>query len=230
MTVRMGTYYRYLVAKKLNVPLNGNRVLDIGCYDGFLLSRINARLKFGIDTDPVQRFPDIEYVQDDFLEHDFNGEQFDRIFALDVIEHVKEDKTFIKKIEELLASDGLAILSVPSKTIKIFPSFLQQWVDKRWGHLYRRGYSLRQVDDLAKVTHQLEVTVIQWNCPVFRFLYLPISSLWRASSSTAKLALNWIVNLDSKFQEGNNGFLYIIIEVKQHGERSGLSLSRQKQY
>ena len=228
--MRLGTYYRYLVVKKLGLPLSGDRVLDIGCYDGFLLSRIDGRLKFGVDTDPVKVFPGIVYIEGDFLEHNFSEEQFDRIFALDVMEHVKEDETFIKKIEELLASDGVAILSVPSKTIKIFPSFLQQWVDKRWGHLYRRGYSLRQVDDLAEVAHQLELTVIQWNCPVFRFLYLPISSLWRASSSMAKLALNWVVSLDSKFQEGNNGFLYIIVEVKHHGERSGFSLSRQKQY
>jgi len=218
------------VVKKLGLPLSGDKVLDIGCYDGFLLSRINGRLKLGIDRDTVKRFPGIAYIEGDFLEHNFSGEQFDRIFALDVMEHVKDDSKFITKVGDLLSADGIAILSVPSKTIKIFPSFLQQWIDKRWDHVYRRGYSLGEVNHLAKAGHQLEVSVIYWNCPVFRFLYLPISLLWRASSSMAKLALNCIVKLDSRFQEGNNGFLYIIGEVKCREKKGGFGFSREKQY
>lgn len=35
--------------QNLNSRLEGNSILDIGCYDGFLLSHVNAAEKIGID-------------------------------------------------------------------------------------------------------------------------------------------------------------------------------------
>jgi SAM-dependent methyltransferase len=210
--MRLGTYYRYLVSRKLNLPLSGNEILDIGCYDGFLLSHIDAAEKFGIDVNVLKKYPDIQYIEGDFMKYDFNDKKFDRIFALDVLEHVSEDRIFLEKIIQLLSIEGVAILSTPCENIKIFPSFLQDWVDKRWGHIYRRGYVPQKIKELVEdVQDVIALDLIYWNCPIFRFLYLPLSALWRINTMLSKKVLNFIVGIESIFKEGENGFLYIVI-------------------
>lgn len=205
--MRLGTYYRYLVTRELNLSLSGEKVLDIGYYDGFLLSHVNSKLKSGIDINTVNKFSDIRYIQDDFLNHDFENEKFDRIFALDVLEHVKQDKEFLGKVVHLLSPNGTAILSMPSKAIRVFPPFLQAWIDKRWGHTYRRGYTSQEIELLVGTKN---MRIMYWNCPIFRFLYLPLSLSWRIARSLAKMVLYLIVKLDLRFRNGERGFWYLI--------------------
>jgi len=211
--MRLGTYYRYLVSRKIGLPLSGNKILDIGCYDGFLLSHIDAAEKFGIDVEVLKKHPDIQYIEGNFMRYDFKDEKFDRIFAFDVLEHVKEDRIFLEKIIQLLSTEGMAILSTPSENIKIFPSILQGWVDKRWGHIYRRGYTPQKINELVEdVPDRFTIDISYWNSPLFRFLYLPLSVIWRINSTLSKKVLNFIVEIESRFKEGANGFLYIIIK------------------
>ena len=206
--MRIGTYYRYLVARRLDLPLSGNRLLDIGCYDGFLLSHVDATFKVGIDTEPVAAFSDIQYVQGDFLEHNFGQERFDRVFALDVLEHVKEDRMFVEKVVSLLSADGIAIISTPSKAISVFPPFAQAWVDRKWDHSHRRGYTRQEIGRLANGQN---AKLISWNCSLFRFFYLPLSLLWRTCPSLAKLLLRAITIIDARLSGGDSGFYYVIL-------------------
>ena len=213
--MRLGTYYRYLVSRKLDLPLSGNEILDVGCYDGFLLSHIDAAEKFGIDVDVLKKYPNIQYIEGDFMEYDFKDKKFDRIFAFDVLEHVKEDKKFLEKSIQLLSTEGMAILSTPSENIKIFPSVLQSWIDKKWGHIYRRGYMPQKIKEFVEdigLGNSITINAIYWNCPLFRFLYFPLWILWRISPMLTKKVFNFIVNIESRFKEGENGFLYIVIK------------------
>ena len=50
--MRFGTYYRYLVVKTLKIPSSGKKILDIGGYDGFFLSKLNSESKTLIDISP----------------------------------------------------------------------------------------------------------------------------------------------------------------------------------
>lgn len=211
--MRIGTYYRYLVTKKLGLPLSGNKVLDIGCYDGFLLSYINSNQKTGIDIDCVNKYPDIRYIQDDFLKHDFANERFDRVYALDILEHVnhEQERIFLEKMLSLLSPDGIGILSTPSKTIRIFPPFLQEWADRKWQHIYRRGYTRQEIGLLIDTK---DTRTIYWNCPLFRFLYLPLSLLWRISPPLTRVILRLIVKLDFRLRNGERGFLYLVTTKK----------------
>ena len=110
----------------------------------------------------------------------------------------------------------MAILSTPSEDIKIFPSILQGWVDKRWGHIYRRGYTLQRIKELVEdVQDEVTLNIIYWNCPLFRFLYLSLSVLWRITPMLTKKVLNFIVSIESRFKEGENGFLYIMIDKEE---------------
>lgn len=210
--MRLGTYYRSLVCKAIDLPLSGGRVLDIGGYDGYQVSRIDANEKTVIDLDVLRLYEGIRYIERDFLRYDTGKERFDRVYAFDVLEHVPDDRAFIGKALESLADDGVAILSTPSAGIKIFPSFLQPWVDKKWQHHIRRGYS---GDELASLTGdtgcRTKVDVIEWNCPVFRFLYLPLSLLWRVSPGMCRIALSLTVMADKNFKSGRCGFLFVIV-------------------
>jgi len=213
--MRFGTYYRFLILQKLNLHLEGNSILDIGCYDGFLLSHVNAAEKIGIDLQTLNKYPNIQYIQSNFLSYNFKNKKFDKIFSFDVLEHVKEDELFLKKVVELLDENGTAILSTPSDNISIFPSFFQSYVDKRWGHIYRRGYSKNKIMQLLndfEKTGLIRVEFIEWNCPIFRFTYLPLNLIWRIFPGLARISFHFFMKIDLIFKKGQNGFLFIIIK------------------
>ncbi len=186
-------------------------MLDIGCFDGFLLSHINATRKIGIDTDILKKYPDIEYIKGDFMTYNFNNNKFDNIFSFDVIEHVKDDKIFIEKIIELLSVGGNAILSTPCENIRIFPSILQGWVNKKWGHIYRKGYTPQKIKNLVIDNNSIELNFIEWNCPTFRSLYLILSLLWKISPFITKKLLLSTIERDIHKTSGNNGFFFFEI-------------------
>lgn len=195
------------------MPLAGNKILDIGCHDGFLLSHIEAKEKVGIDVKVLKRYSSIQYIEDNFLDHDFEHKKFDRIFALDVIEHVYDDQIFLKKTIKLLDIEGIAILSTTSKNIKIFPEAFQKWIDNKWEHIYRRGYDEKNIRKLLSgFDKSIRLDIIYWNCPFFRFLYLPLNLTWRIFPTLTKRILDHIIKLDSRFQKGRNGYIYITIE------------------
>lgn len=209
--MRIGSYYRHLVARRLDLPLTGDRLLDIGCYDGFLLSHVSGTVKVGIDIEPAPAFPDIQYLQGDFLNHDFGQMKFDRVFALDVLEHVKADGAFVKKVVRLLSPGGMAIVSTPSKAISVFPPFAQAWVDRKWDHSHRRGYTRQEIGGLASGE---DVKLVSWNCPLFRLFYLPLSLLWRACPPIARLLLRAITTIDARLSNGDTGFYYVILKSR----------------
>lgn len=211
--IRLGTYYRYLVSKTLDLPVSGKKILDVGCYDGFMLSHIDAIEKVGIDVNIIKKYPDIHYIERNFMKYNFNSKKFDKIFAFDIIEHVRDDKIFLEKIIQLLDANGTAILSTPSENIKIFPEVLQFWIDTKWKHIYRRGYNEKIIKELLRdCDKNIKLTIINWNCPMFRFFYLPLNFLWKLFPALAKALLNPINKFDSKLRNGKNGYIYIIIE------------------
>ena len=212
--MRLGTYYRYLVSQHLPLPLPKGRVLDVGCYDGFVLSRISAEEKVGIDLKVVEKYTHIRYIQGDFLTYDFGVTKFNTIYAFDVLEHVEDGIQFMQKIISLLSPQGKAILSVPSSTITIFPSAAQKWVDKRWGHLYRRGYNpseiCKLIADTGLDTYRIE-DIFLWNGLLFRFFYLALSGIWRLCFPLSKRIVQRIVQREIKMKDGEDGFVFVVI-------------------
>ena len=195
--------------------LTGKKILDIGGYDGFLLSTMYGESKTLIDISPHKQFPDIHYITGDFLAFDFKEERFDLICAFDVIEHIQRDNDFLEKIINLLSPGGIALLSTPNEKIRIFPSVLQSWVDKKWGHFYRRGYSKQKIQEMIAKRHiqnRLDLEIAEWNAPWFRFLYFPLRVLWQFSESVTKKMLNRVVLNEVIVQNGDNGYLFIILK------------------
>lgn len=124
---------------------------DLGCGGGGLGRRISALFGFErtllVDRDPfflksAQEFAGIETQHAD-LEQPFNFSlKPTLVTAMDVIEHLKEDQTFVNRVAELLEPGGLLVLSVPAHR-----TLYSQW-DLTDGH-YRR-YERNQVISILK--------------------------------------------------------------------------------
>ncbi len=117
---------RYAFAIQNGKP---GRVLDIACGTGygayqmiqsdkFMYSHIQA---VDIATDAIEygkkRYanPSIEFVCADAMAYT-DQHLYDTIVSLETIEHLKDPKSFIKKLTSLLKKDGILIVSAPVTT------------------------------------------------------------------------------------------------------------------
>lgn len=114
-------------------PLKGKTVLDAGCGAGLLcepLSRLGGVVT-GVDAAPEnieaakihaeQMGLNIVYLAGELSRQNFdqnNGNKFDIVTCMEVIEHVNDPAAFISMLSEHLADDGLMLLSTPNRTTK----------------------------------------------------------------------------------------------------------------
>jgi 2-polyprenyl-3-methyl-5-hydroxy-6-metoxy-1,4-benzoquinol methylase len=94
-----------------------SRILDYGCSIGIFLQFLKGKgfqnLKGYEPSFFFSKHKDTS-IKIFRREADIKREEFDIIFLLDVIEHIKEDKETLRGISELLSKDGKLIISVPA--------------------------------------------------------------------------------------------------------------------
>ena len=95
---------------------DGARVLDIGCYTGdFLRALDQSYQKFGVEKSrrAAQRCTDagIGIIGEDLYQLGELNQRFDVIVAMDVIEHTVSPSRFIASMLDLLADDGMILLT-----------------------------------------------------------------------------------------------------------------------
>jgi len=56
----------------------------------------------------------LELIIADFIQYQF-GQQFDCVVACEVLEHIEDDRVFLRKVNDLLKNRGQLILSVPAR-------------------------------------------------------------------------------------------------------------------
>jgi ubiquinone/menaquinone biosynthesis C-methylase UbiE len=101
-------------------PGPGERVLDIGCGTGAVLERFGAgALRLGIDDheDALRHAREksgATLLRADARALPLRDASVDRVFLLDVAEHVPEDARVFGEIRRVLAPGGLAVIHVPA--------------------------------------------------------------------------------------------------------------------
>ena len=131
------------VIRRLNVPVP-TTVLDVGCGDAVAfpaLSQFGTVVGIEIDRSLVSEGnPHAKMIHHEPLgDPVYRGRQFGLITALDVIEHIKDDRQAVADMVDMLIPGGILVVTVPA--------FMSLW-DKHdvINHHFRR-YTSRQVLD-----------------------------------------------------------------------------------
>ena len=119
-----GEYYRRPRPEiRRLVPAHAQAVLDVGCGAGELgatLKREGATLVVGVEADPdaaaaAQRVLDRVHVGDiETLDLPYDAETFDCIILADLLEHLRDPWTLLKRLTPMLAAHGRLIASLPN--------------------------------------------------------------------------------------------------------------------
>lgn len=107
-------------------PLEGKTALDVGCGAGLLtepLARMGATVT-GIDAAPEnaavaaahaeEASLDIRYLAGEL--EGLQGERYDLVTAMEVVEHVTDPAGFVAGLAAALAPGGLLVMSTPNRT------------------------------------------------------------------------------------------------------------------
>lgn len=214
MKIRIGTLYRIKIINFFNKSEINGPILDIGCHNGEILDCINAPLKVGIDVEITTYKKEINFVCADANHLPFKKESFDKVFLLDVIEHIEDESPLPQNIYNCLKPSGSFFLTTPSKNIRMFPGFLTGFISKKWGHIYRRGYTKNGLSKFF--SEKFIITFHEWNAQWWRFFYLFIRGVALFSTSLSSKLIDVVFKLDTLKSEGVRGYL-VLEGIRKNG-------------
>jgi SAM-dependent methyltransferase len=134
---------RYNAIKGLREALGRSpaRVLEVGSSDGHFLKDLKAAfadaLVVGSEVAPgalahiAEEQPGMPLVQIDILDCPLPGGTFDAVVALNVLEHIEDDRSAIMQMARLLRPGGVLLVEVPSGP------FLYEAYDRELRHFRR---------------------------------------------------------------------------------------------
>lgn len=182
-------------------PLKGLRVLDIGCGGGLMsepLARLGAQVT-GADAAEGNIAVAQVHAQAQGLKIDYRattaealmaqGEQFDVVMALEIVEHVADPAAFVATCAGLARPGGLVIASTLNRTARSFGAAIlgAEWV-MRW--LPRGTHDWRRFltpDELAAMMAAAGLVVVDRAGMVFDPLR------WSFALSREDLSVNYLM-------------------------------------
>ena len=181
-------------------PLEGLRLVDIGCGGG-LLSEPMARLGATVvGADAAERNIPVAQIhaREQGLEIDYRhttaealvvgGEVFDVVLTMEIVEHVADPQAFLATCRELLRPGGLMITSTLNRTAKSFAAAIvgAEWV-MRW--LPKGTHDWAKFITPEELFEYLKRSGLD---PVDRkgFVFNPVS--WQWSISDRDLSVNYV--------------------------------------
>jgi len=124
----------------------GGKILDVGCGGGYFLAQLgNIWQKWGVDADlkmvKKTKSRGIANVEAGKMEAmPFGDNFFDAVTALDVLEHVKDDRKGVLEMHRVTKPGGILILNVPAY------QWLWSYHDESAQHV--RRYTKRELEKL----------------------------------------------------------------------------------
>lgn len=126
-------YPRYIFRKEIALSLirkyvpRGSRFLEVGCatgdigitlskngYNGLMIDFSDEASREVMRNMEKEKAVDVRFERKDLFQIS-TDEKFDLITMFEVLEHIKEDKEALKKVNDLLEQGGMFLLSVPAK-------------------------------------------------------------------------------------------------------------------
>ena len=112
---------RRLEMLRREVPLEGKRVLDVGCGVGEFVRRLREFSEdvCGVDIDAervrqgAERVPNLALSVGEYLP--FRDDTFDVVLLHEVIEHVTDDLATLREARRVLRPDGRAVIFCPNR-------------------------------------------------------------------------------------------------------------------
>jgi 2-polyprenyl-3-methyl-5-hydroxy-6-metoxy-1,4-benzoquinol methylase len=141
----------------------GNRVLHLGCGDGYLDSYLCLKSKnvIGVDINFLElqsamarEVPGAEYVLIDGFVLPFQSGAFDEIVSIDVLEHAEDDVALVREMSRVLRQGGWLTITVPNACYPITFDPLNYLVGVNserhlpfgmWGFGHRRLYEVESL-------------------------------------------------------------------------------------
>lgn len=112
------------INKMLDMLQYHNHVLDVGCWDGYIMQKILDKKKAQHTTGIDNSKPAIEMCHKKKLSAKlvksvdqklpFDNNQFDAIIAGEIIEHLYDVNTFLKEVYRILKPKGQLIITTPN--------------------------------------------------------------------------------------------------------------------
>ena len=133
--------------------IDGLRVLDIACGEGYGSSLISTRashvIGIDIDTDTIthakQKYnqSNLEFRQGDVREIPLPDHSVDAIVSFETLEHIEEHQQMLSEFKRVLSKDGLLILSTPDKDVYS--------EEEHHNHYHLKELSLGEFNELLQV-------------------------------------------------------------------------------
>jgi 2-polyprenyl-3-methyl-5-hydroxy-6-metoxy-1,4-benzoquinol methylase len=113
----------YVVAEEF---ISGD-VLEVGCGEGRGISRVIGKAKSFTALDKIEealsklrvQFPSGKFIAGSFPPFAVESDAYDVVISFQVIEHIRDDKSFLKEIHRVLKSGGIALLSTPNRPMSL---------------------------------------------------------------------------------------------------------------
>ena len=144
-------HHRLLSAYVFGEKYISGDVLELGCGEGRGIDIILNRSKSFTAIDKIsevterlsRKYPNEKFISSSFPPlKNIENESFDTIVSFQVIEHIKNDKLFIKEIHRILKPGGKALISTPniSMTLTRNPWHVREYTSQQLFDLASRNF------------------------------------------------------------------------------------------